>query len=59
MLLGGESLPAIAEALRTDRAEIAWRAQRIIGQLRPGASSRSARPVVAPGDDRVPELPFT
>jgi len=35
MLLDGEPLEAIAEALRTDRAEVAWRAQRIIGRLRP------------------------
>ncbi len=41
MLLDGETLPAIAEALRTDRAEIAWRTQRIIGRLRPGAASRA------------------
>jgi DNA-binding NarL/FixJ family response regulator len=40
MLVDGESLPAIAETLRLDRAEIAWRAQRIIGRLRPGASDR-------------------
>jgi DNA-binding NarL/FixJ family response regulator len=38
MLLDGESLPAIAETLRTDEAEIAWRAQRIIGRLRPAAT---------------------
>ena len=35
MLLDRESVAAIADALRTDRAEIAWRAQRIIGRLRP------------------------
>jgi hypothetical protein len=34
-LLDGEPLEAIAEALRVDPAEIAWRAQRIIGRLRP------------------------
>jgi two-component system response regulator DevR len=35
MLLDGEPLEAIAEALRADRAEVAWRAQRIVGRLRP------------------------
>jgi two-component system, NarL family, response regulator DevR len=35
MLLDGEPLDAIAEALRADPGEIAWRAQRIIGRLRP------------------------
>ena len=56
MLLGGESLPAIAEALRTDRAEVAWRAQRIIGRLRPGAAHRADGPPVEIGGP-VPELP--
>ena len=55
MLLGGESLPAIAEALRTDRAEVAWRAQRIIGRLRPGASRANWSPAETGGP--VPELP--
>ena len=41
MLLDGESLEAIAEALRSDRAEVAWRAQRIIGRLRPRISKRT------------------
>jgi len=35
MLLDGEPLDAIADALRTDEPEIAWRAQRIVGRLRP------------------------
>jgi DNA-binding NarL/FixJ family response regulator len=35
MLLDREPLDSIADAMRTDRAEIAWRAQRIIGRLRP------------------------
>jgi hypothetical protein len=46
MLLGGETPPAIAEALRAETDEIAWRAQRIIGRLRPGAAIRS-RGVIA------------
>jgi DNA-binding NarL/FixJ family response regulator len=41
MLLDGESLDAIADALRTDRAEVAWRAQRIIGRLRPRMRARA------------------
>ena len=41
MLLDGESVPAIADALRAETDEIAWRAQRIIGRLRPGTASRS------------------
>jgi hypothetical protein len=55
MLLGGESLPAIADALNTDRAEVAWRAQRIIGRLRPGATSRAGEQAI---DDRAPQLPL-
>jgi DNA-binding NarL/FixJ family response regulator len=58
MLLGGESLPAIAEALRTDSAEIAWRAQRIIGRLRPRATGRSDVQAVEAGRGHVPDLPF-
>jgi DNA-binding NarL/FixJ family response regulator len=58
MLLGDESLPAIAEALHTDRAEVAWRAQRIIGRLRPGATSRPGNQAVDPGSGRVPALPL-
>jgi two-component system invasion response regulator UvrY len=41
MLLDGESPEAIAEALRVDRAEVAWRAQRIIGRLRPRIRTRA------------------
>jgi DNA-binding NarL/FixJ family response regulator len=58
MLLGGESLPAIAEALRTDRAEVAWRAQRIIGQLRPGAANRANGSLAETGRP-IPELPLS
>ena len=57
MLLGGETLPAIAHALRTDQAEIAWRDQRIIGRLRPGVTGRSNGHASEGGDHRVPELP--
>jgi DNA-binding NarL/FixJ family response regulator len=55
MLLGGESLPAIADALNTDRAEVAWRAQRIIGRLRPGATRRADEQAI---DGRAPQLPL-
>jgi DNA-binding NarL/FixJ family response regulator len=34
MLLDGESLDAIAATLQTDRTEVGWRAQRIVGRLR-------------------------
>jgi DNA-binding NarL/FixJ family response regulator len=35
MLLDRESVDAIAETLGADRAEAAWRAQRIVGRLQP------------------------
>ena len=40
MPLDGKA-PAIADALRAETDEIAWRAQRIIGRSRPGASGRA------------------
>jgi DNA-binding NarL/FixJ family response regulator len=58
MLLGGEKVPAIADALRADRDEIAWRAQRIIGRLRPGATGRTHEREMESAGGRVPELPF-
>lgn len=58
MLLDGETVPIIAEALRVDRDEIAWRAQRIIGRLRPGATPRPDEPELEAAGGRVPELPF-
>ncbi len=57
MLLGGESPPAIADALRTGTDEIAWRAQRIIGRLRPGATSLRDDRELAFSGGRVPDLP--
>jgi DNA-binding NarL/FixJ family response regulator len=46
MLLDGEPIEVIAEALRANPGEIAWRSQRIIGRLRPrfraGADQRTA-----------------
>jgi two-component system, NarL family, response regulator DevR len=41
MLLDGAPLDAIAQALRTDQAEVSWRAQRIVGRLRPGLRTRT------------------
>ena len=58
MLLGGESLPAIAEALRTSPAEVAWRAQRIISRLRPGTTSAGDPNAVEAASGRMPEMPF-
>ena len=58
MLLDGENVPAIADALRADRDEIAWRAQRIIGRLRPGATSRPDERRLESAGGSVPELPF-
>lgn len=40
MLLDREPLEAIADVLRTDRDEIAWRAQRIVARLRPTLGAR-------------------
>ena len=56
MLLGGETVPAIAKALRTETDEIAWRAQRIIGRLRPGATNRPDERELQSVAGRVPDL---
>jgi two-component system, NarL family, response regulator DevR len=40
MLLDGAPVQNIAVALRTDPAEVGWRAQRIVGQLCPGLRQR-------------------
>jgi DNA-binding NarL/FixJ family response regulator len=58
MLLDGETVPAIAEVLRTDTDEIAWRAQRIIGRLRPGFSHRAEERDLEHAGGRVPDLPY-
>jgi DNA-binding NarL/FixJ family response regulator len=42
MLLEREPLEAIAHALQTNRHEIAWRAQRVVGRLRPTLVTRAA-----------------
>jgi DNA-binding NarL/FixJ family response regulator len=44
MLLSREPLEAIADALRTDRNEIAWRAQRIVARLCPTLWARVDEP---------------
>jgi DNA-binding NarL/FixJ family response regulator len=36
MLLDGESLDAMAQALRKSRTEVSWMSQRVVGRLRPG-----------------------
>jgi DNA-binding NarL/FixJ family response regulator len=44
MLLDREPLPAIADVLRCEPGEVAWRAQRIVGRLRPPAPVGRLRP---------------
>lgn len=58
MLLDGETTTTIADALRVESEEIAWRAQRIIGRLRPGAAIRPPERELEPVGGRVPDLPF-
>jgi DNA-binding NarL/FixJ family response regulator len=41
MLLDREPVDSIARTLRTDEAEVGWRAQRIIGRLRPRLGARA------------------
>jgi DNA-binding NarL/FixJ family response regulator len=52
MLLDREPVPAIADALRCEAGDVAWRAQRIVGRLRPTIRSRAEEHAVV-GD---PEL---
>jgi DNA-binding NarL/FixJ family response regulator len=47
MLLDREPVEAIADALRVDRNEVVWRANRIVGRLRPRMGQLSAKPTVA------------
>jgi DNA-binding NarL/FixJ family response regulator len=51
MLLDREPVAAIADALRRDPGEVAWRAQRIIGRLRPTIRSRAEEHAVAGGPE--------
>jgi DNA-binding NarL/FixJ family response regulator len=57
MLLDGAPLDDIAAALRSDPAELAWRAQRIVGRLCPGLRQRPSaeqpRPPVTAGAFRA------
>jgi DNA-binding NarL/FixJ family response regulator len=56
MLLEGELLDAIAQALRTDRTEIAWRTQRIIGRLGTGVRTPFDQPAIQAGHTHDPSL---
>jgi DNA-binding NarL/FixJ family response regulator len=47
MLLDGASVDAIAQALRSDPTEVSWRAQRIVGRLRPRVRARTGHDVGA------------
>jgi DNA-binding NarL/FixJ family response regulator len=49
MLLDREPLTAIADVLRQDPSEVAWRAQRIVGRLRPTIRPRSEEHAADPG----------
>jgi DNA-binding NarL/FixJ family response regulator len=49
MLLDRAPLDAIAHALRSDRAELSGRTQRIVGRLRPGLRTRPDDHNVGPG----------
>jgi DNA-binding NarL/FixJ family response regulator len=49
MLLDGAPLDSIAHALRSERAEISWRAERIVGRLRPGLRTRPNAHNAGPG----------
>jgi DNA-binding NarL/FixJ family response regulator len=56
MSLDGAPLDAIAHALRTDQAEVSWRAQRIVGRLRPGLRIRPDDHNVGSGHGSRPRL---
>jgi DNA-binding NarL/FixJ family response regulator len=47
MLLDREPLDSIAQAMHTDVAEIGWRAQRIVGRLRPRLRTPADDPAIA------------
>jgi DNA-binding NarL/FixJ family response regulator len=52
MLLDREPRDSIARALRIDEAEAGWRAQRIVGRLRPRLGARAEHPAVQPPGNR-------
>ena len=49
MLLDREPVAAIADVLRRDPGEVAWRAQRIVGRLLPTIRTRAEEHAVDPG----------
>lgn len=51
MLLDGAPVDAIAQALRSDRTDVSWRAQRIVGRLRPGLRTRPGDHDGGPGQE--------
>jgi DNA-binding NarL/FixJ family response regulator len=52
MLLDREPLASIAHALAIDEAEISWRAQRIVGRLRPRLGARADDLAIEAGQSR-------
>jgi DNA-binding NarL/FixJ family response regulator len=49
MLLDREPHDSIARALRTNQAEVSWRAQRIVGRLRPRLGAATDDPAIEAG----------
>jgi DNA-binding NarL/FixJ family response regulator len=54
LLLDGEPVEAIADALHTDPSEIAWRRQRIVGRLRPKLRTDPIEQIPTAGRARTP-----
>jgi DNA-binding NarL/FixJ family response regulator len=52
MLLDREPLDSIARALRANEAEVSWRAQRIVGRLRPRLGGRADDLAIEAGQSR-------
>jgi DNA-binding NarL/FixJ family response regulator len=53
LLLDGEPVDGIAQALRADPSEIAWRRQRIVGRLRPKLRPDPIEQTATPGPARA------
>jgi DNA-binding NarL/FixJ family response regulator len=53
LLLDGEPVDGIAEALRADPSEVAWRRQRIVGRLRPKLRPDPIEQTPTPGRARA------
>ena len=51
--LDGEPIDSIAQALRTDRADVARRAQRIVGRLRPRLGERGDERALGAGQPKT------